>query len=255
MLMDNNEQTSDDYIEISNKVRSGEYFRDARSMYDTDVHNPMSERYVYIFITLVSWSILAVSFVAWQGFFPLEPRVDFIFAANDIVDDRPRVKPLVRFHGEDPNVALRRFLVQHYVKLREEYDAKFFDRNHNAVESLSIPKVLEEYEEIVSPLNPSSPVSKYQRSISREINILSTTTLAKSEYTKNIEYSDYKDDPHLYYMQIIYDAVLTKGENKSESTRYKVDVAFRYNDIKLDEVTGKIRPYGFVIISYNAKNL
>lgn len=246
MWMDNNEQTSDDYIEIADKVRSGEYFRDARSMYDTDVHDPMAERYVYIILTLISWFIIAVSYVAWQGFFPLEPRVPFIFVTTDIVDDLPRIKTLVRYHGEEPNAALRRFLAQHYVNLREEYDAKFFDRNHNAVESLSIPKVLQEYEALISPLNPASPVSKYQRSIKREVNILSTNVIVDSKT---------KEDPMLYHMQIIYDAVLKKGEKQSEPTHHKVDVAFRYKDIKLDKVTGKIEPYGFVVISYNTKSL
>ncbi len=96
--MENNEQTAEDYIEIADKIRSGEYFRDARAMYDIDVHSPMSDRYWFLFISFMSLIITVVAVVAWMGFFPLNNRVPFIFATNNIIDDYPRVKSLLNFN-------------------------------------------------------------------------------------------------------------------------------------------------------------
>lgn len=245
--MESSEQTPEDYIEIANKIRSGEYFRDARAMVDIDIHEPMAERYWYLFITFMSLMITSVAVIAFLGFFPLKTRVPFIFGTNDIVDDFPRIRSLLTYIGEDPNFALRRHLVQHYVKLREEYDASFFDINHNAVITLSTEPVLQEYEKFVSPLNPEAPVTLYQRNIQRKINIISTV---------NIE-NDIKkqDSTKEYNMRVIYEGVLKKGEQENQQGRYQVDIAFKYKDIRLEKITGKIEPYGFIVTSYHIESL
>lgn len=245
--MEDSEQAYyDDYIEIADKVRSGEYFREARKMFDIDIHDPMSDRYLYILFILVSLVTVFISYEAYTSFFPLRPRVPFIYVTYDIVEDRPMVKTLVDYHGEDANVALRRFLVKHYVKLREDYSAPIFDRNHNAVKSLSTPDVFRAYELFISPLNPESPVSLYHRSMARTINIVSIIPIVDIEKEKN---------NHEYRVQVVYDAVIERGETKINQTRHKVDVAFIYKDIRLDSETGRIEPYGFVVLSYKEVEL
>lgn len=245
--MESSEQTPEDYIEIANKIRSGEYFRDARAMVDIDIHEPMAERYWYLFITFMSLMITAVAIVACLGFFPLKTRVPFIFGTNNIVDDYPRIRSLLTYIGEDSNFALRRHLIQHYVKLREEYDASFFDTNHSAVVTLTDKAVLQEYEDFISPLNPDAPVTLYQRNIKRKVNIISIINIENNIKKQ----SDTKE----YNMRVVYDAVLKKGEQENQQGRYQVDIAFKYKDIKLEKTTGKIEPYGFIVTSYQIEKL
>jgi type IV secretory pathway component VirB8 len=245
--MDNNESTSDDYMEIADKVRSGEYFRDAQAMVDLDINDPMSDRYWYIFLTVLSLIIVMISYVAWQEFYPLKPRIPFIFATNNIVDDYPRIRSLLDYHNENPDVALRRYLVQHYVKLREEYDATTFDRNHNAVQSLSTKDVLQEYENYIVPTNPESPISLYQRHTQRKINIVSTEIIENHD-KKQGDIGDYS-------MRVVFEATLKRNDNVSEPTLYEANIAFKYKNIKLNTETGKIEPYGFIITSYHTKSL
>lgn len=241
--MDNNEQSSEEYIEIADKIRSGEYFRDARLIFNFDVHDPMAERYWYLFLTLLSIIIMCIAFVAWRGLYPLEPRVPFVFGSDNIADDYPVVKSLADFRGEDPNAALRRFLVKQYVKVREEYSAATFDRNHNSVRSMSTQTVLDEYEQLVSPVNPSSPISLYQRHTQRNIKVI---------LTKPVE-SDSAKNKQEYSMFVLYDAIEKKGDKPEPPVRYQVNIAFQYKDIKLDPVTEKIEPYGFIVTSYHTK--
>ncbi len=247
--MDNIEQTTEEQIEISEKVRSGEYFRDARAMADFDLHDPMSERYVYIFLTLLSLIIFVIAIIAWQGLFPLKPRVPFIFITNDIVEDYPHIKSLVDYQGENPNMALRRFLISNYVQTREEYNAETFDRNHNAIQSLSNSEVLNEYENYILPTNQESPISLYQRHTIRKINILQARISEIGGESGN------SSTPKEYHGTVIFDAILTKDDVDGNPTRHQVDIAFKYKDIKLDSNTLKIEPYGFIVTSYKIKNL
>lgn len=242
--MEKDEITSEEYIEISEKVRSGEYFREARNMVDIDLHDPMAERYWYISITFIAILIAYIALEAWQGFYPLKPRVPFMFSTNDAVEDVPTLKTLVNYHNENADVALRRFLVQNYVKTREEYDAATFDRNHNAVESLSVTKVLREYEDSISPKNPNSPIALYQRHTRRIITITGSQILEDNSGSGN------KDNKTSYKTRVFFESRVKRGENQNPPTKHQVDVAFQYKDIKLDQETGKITPYGFIVTDY-----
>lgn len=247
--MNNTEPTTEEYIDISEKVRSGEYFRDARAVADFDLHEPMSERYVYIFLTILALTILITAVIAWQGLFPLKPRIPFIFITNDIVEDYPHIKSLADYTGENPNSALRRFLISNYVQTREEYDAATFDRNHNAVQKLSTTNVVDAYENFITPTNPESPISLYQRNTIRKINIL------QIKIPNNAVETDDSGKPKEFRASVVFDATLIKDDVEGSTTRHQVDIAFKYKDIKLDSNTLKIEPYGFIVTSYQIKNL
>lgn len=242
-MAEQDKSAPEEYIEIAEKIRSGEYFRDARMMADFDLHEPMTQRYWYVFVAVISVVITVVTYVALNGFYPLRPRVPYFFINDNIVDYAPRIEKLVNYHGENADVALRRYLVKHYVTLREEYNAITFDRNYNAVRVLSTKDTFDKYDSEVSPLNPNSPVSLYQRNTARKINILSTTVLSEPT-NSNEKIKDYR-------MLVMYEAVLDSEGIQKQATVHKVDVAFKYENIKLDEETGNIKPYGFIVTAYN----
>ena len=62
--MENNELSPDEYIDIAEKVRSGEYFRDSRTMVDIDIHDPMADRYWYIAVTTMSIFITLLAYTS-----------------------------------------------------------------------------------------------------------------------------------------------------------------------------------------------
>ena len=240
--MNDNKKKAEEYIEISKKVHSGEYFSEAKEMYDLDVNDPMTDRYLYIFISIISIAIFIAVFIAFNGLYPLKPSVPFIYSVNDIVEDLPKIKTLRKVDGEDTDSALQRFLIENYVKMREEYQLKFFDRNQSVIETISTKQVFADYEKFIDKNNPLSPIVMYQRHTERSINILS------SKWIKNISNKDNLQD---YNMQIIYNAKINKIGQEPQFSRWKVDVAFKYEPIKLDTETGNIKPYGFIVTSYN----
>lgn len=235
---DNNTIPPEEYLEIAEKVRTGEYFREARGMYDITVNDPMSERYMYMLITAISMLILLVSIYAAQQLYPLERSVPFIFNTNDIVNDLPRMKSLVAFKGEHAGEAVLRFLVKNYVNMRESYDIENFDRNTNGVKQQSTPDVFSEYQAYINPNNPESPIVLYQRHSRRVITILATQRLSDQDYG----------------MTVYYD-VTVENRNEVKKSRWQADIAFRYSGVELDEEGEKVKPIEFVVTKYRTKRL
>jgi len=240
---------TEEYIEISEKVRSGEYFREVRKVIDADLHDPMTDRYWYILLTIPSIIVVFVAFFALQSLYPLKPSVPFIFGINDLLEDAPRIESLIKVEGEGVDAALQRFLITNYVKQREEYNVATFDRNQIALRTLSTRQVYGEYQQSIALNNPESPIVLYQRHTQRNIKVLSSQTLEKSTPKADDKPSDVRD----YVMRVTYEAELRPSGKENPVTRWQVDVAFKYEPIKLDEKTGKITPYGFLVTGYNKK--
>ncbi|MBY0406265.1 MAG: hypothetical protein K2Q01_01115, partial [Rickettsiales bacterium] len=149
----------EDYQEIADKVRTGEYFREARKMYDLAVHDPMAERYMYVFITAISLLILLIAVSAAQSLYPLDSKVPLIFNTNDIIEEIPHIQKLQSSKDDSPSEATLRFMVKHYVENREEYDIATFDRNVNGVKSQSTEEVFREFQAQIAPSNPEGPIN------------------------------------------------------------------------------------------------
>src|SRR5690348_1538744 len=115
-------KSADELTAVTEKIRSGEFFRESHAMSDFTLHDPMVERYLYLFISILAGLIFAVSVIAVQGLYPLKVSVPFIVTGSDTGDDRPGIVSLITRKGENPSEAVLRFVAQNYVKLREEYD-------------------------------------------------------------------------------------------------------------------------------------
>lgn len=239
--MSENEPNPEEYLDIAEKVRSGEYFREARAMYDLDVHDPMTDRYWYIILTVLSVIIMCISFSALQSLYPLKKSIPFIFGSNDIMEDLPRIKSLRQYGGEDADSAIQRFLIENYVRAREEYNIATLERNINAVQSQSATDVYSAYALEMDQSNPQSPVVLYQRQAIREITIISVRKVKTQEGAPPA-------------IQVVYEAVL-KGSGDEKPTRFQADVAFQYENIKLDESTNQVEPYKFLITGYTTRRL
>lgn len=229
---------TDDYTSITEKVRSGEFFRESRNMYDFVVHDPMSERYIYVFITTLAMAILLITIVAMQSLYPLRTSIPFIVNSEDIVEETPNIKSLLSYPGESIDIAIIRFVVNTYVGFREQYDIATFERNTNGIKAGSTPEVFAEYQRYIDPRNPESPITLYQRHSIRKITIIQTK-LARGQ-----------DDT----MEVLYET-LVQGKGEQKRTRWQATVAFNYNPITLDEETGKVNPFSFTVTQYRTKRL
>lgn len=228
----------DEYRRMAGKVRSGEYFEESRRMFDLMVHDPMAERYLYILITVVAAFVFMVAYSARDGLFPLNYGVPYVFYPEDMTEDLPHIEPLAAYKGEAPVEGVLRYVVGHYVKLREEYNVDDFDRLALGVRNQSAPEVIAEYNAQVNPANPDSPITLYERHSTRKVDILSTRRLSDQEYG----------------MEVIYEATVI-GQGEVRKSRWKAMVAFQYDGATLDDETGKLKPLSFVVTKYQTKRI
>ena len=90
--MKNNDLEVEEYAEISNKVRSGEYFREVRRMVDIELHQPMTDRYLYIMLTIPCVLIVITAFMALNALLPLSTRIPFAYGIKDLLNDYPYIE-------------------------------------------------------------------------------------------------------------------------------------------------------------------
>lgn len=221
--------------EVNDKVRSGEYFREARTMYGFFVNDPMSERYLYIFITLLAIIVLYIGATAAMQLFPLGRREPFVFDSYNIDDELPVVKPLKAFKDQDPNIAILNFLLDNYVKLRENYEIVQIERNANGVRSQSLPKVYQEYQYNMDPSNAPSPIARYQRDAKRQVVVRDINIFEKKS------------------ADVIFDAYVDAGKQR-DTTRWVATIAFDYEDVKVDD-DAVITPFQFVVTNYSVRQI
>lgn len=229
------EPTPDDYLIIAKKVRSGEYFREAKSMYDQSVNDALSERYFYVFVSSIALLTMLIAFYAAQSLYPLTRTVPFIYASMDVVEDVPRMIK-IREVTQTPSEAVLFFLGGNYTRQQEEYNINTLERNMNGLKNSSSPEVFAVYQRNMQPTNPNSPVVQYQRHSSRNIDIVSTRVISGSK-------------PQL---EVVFDATVIGAKSK-KTTRYVAELTYEYSGIELDAKTDTVKPFTFLVTSYNSK--
>ena len=229
------EPISQESIDIAEQIRSGEFFRESQRMYDFAVHDPMAERYLYLLITSLAVLVFFIAFIAMQGLYPLRQSVPFIVSSNDIVEELPSIKSLLAYKGEGAEDALLRFVVENYVRLREEYNIETFDRNVNGVKSQSSEEVYQAFQRQIDPRNPESPITLYQRHSHRKISILSSKRL--------------KDGSS---MEVVFESSI-EGKNEIKKARWQANIAFHYIGVTIDQDTAKLTSSEFLVTQYSVK--
>jgi type IV secretory pathway component VirB8 len=225
-----------EYIDISEKVRSGEYFREARSGYDLVAHDPMAERYFYVVITFLSFVTLLFSLKAMQDYYPLNTSVPIIIAGNDNGDDVVSMRALVRSKEDNASEMLLRYFVKNFVKAWEEYKITTFDRDSGTIKSQSNESLMQKYMEFIDPRNAESPITLYQRHSKRKITIVSLRTMGVGE------------------MEVVFEAEV-ESRTEIKKTRWLSNISFQYTGLEIDQDTGNPLPVGFTVTQYHSKRL
>ncbi len=233
------ESSHSEYLEITDKIRSGEYFRESQSIYDATIHDLMAERYFYVLITCVAFVIFFVTFHAVQGLYPLERLEPFIVKAEDITEEVPNIKKLLTNSGDDVNESIMRFVVSNYVILREGYNITTIDKSMNGVKSQSTPELYEQYQRYINPENPESPIKIYQRHTVKTIKILAVKVLPQEE--DNVA-------------EVLYEATL-QSKSEQKKSRWQANISFKYTGIAVDGGNSDRRQIGFTVTQYNNKLL
>ncbi len=200
----NNHQEYESYNSfIKESVSNRQYFKDAVEWYVFRYINPINERSLLLIASLVSALIVYCLYSMLSYIFPLiEKKPIFIRSIDEtkyhfyLQNLKPHPKSAIDKEKYDPkitnlNEAVAKKLVSYYVKEFESYDYRetSFDKvneKFNKIRNLSSKKIYNEFQNMMSSDNPSSPVNFIGKDIQKRV-IINSVEIAKKPLNKAVE--------------------------------------------------------------------
>lgn len=135
---------------VSEMMRRGTYFKEARAWYQAIYINIIPERAFFLLVGLIAGLTGFFGFVAFTDLMPLVDRPPIVIYAKDIAEDVPYLTR-VRQSREPLNEAMTRFFILSYVSNRESYNAADAAVSQAFVAAHSDPSTLNSYLPTVNP--------------------------------------------------------------------------------------------------------
>jgi type IV secretion system protein VirB8 len=227
-------------------VDDGSYFREAREWYSMKYVALISERVMYIVITVLALVLFVLSCMAIVGLLPLTPSAPFTYMAKNGRDTIAHIRLLERKWGEPTDVSLRYYFVEQYVLRREAYSINALNLNVLYVYGHSTDEVAREFRQFIDASNPQSPLMLYQSRVERKITILDSDVvpLGNNNYEARVDFM-----------------ATVATENGYEQTYHRSKLQFHYTDVHYDYtdedvIAGKalkIDPMTFKVTAYSVK--
>jgi type IV secretory pathway component VirB8 len=227
-------------------IEDGSYFREARKWYSVKYIALISERVIYIIITLLSFIVLIVSIIAIYRLMPLKPSVPFTYISKNGVETVSHIELLEREWGEPSDVSLRRYFCQEYVERREGYNINQLNTNVLYVYNHSDDFTAREYRDYMDKSNPRSPIVLFQARIERKVAVSDVTVMLKEE--------------NKYECEVSFSAIIA-NDTGYEETFYRAKLQFDYTNVAYeytdeDAIAGKplkVTPMTFKVTEYSVK--
>lgn len=225
---------------IAEMVRGGDYYAQAREWY-ADIHyGPMIQRSLILIVTALATAGFLVALLALSDVLPLTRQVVFPVRAGDITNDVVTLRHLSR-PGDPVNPAMMKFLLSTYVRQRESYNADRLAANINGVKSFSAADVFAEYRNYMSPENPVSPISQYERHSIRDVDIRLVRVLPRAVDAPQAE--------DVLRAEIVFDAAVRNAQ-EVKTVRKRANIAFRYGDLTVNQQSGEVGAMRFQVTEY-----
>lgn len=240
------QQPQNDAGDVTEAIRSGAYFQQARSWYFTLFSNPVTERSFFFGAFSLALLTMLIALIALVAILPLKERTPFM-TANDRIDETVLRMIKLREHRKvTPDEALMRFYASSYTKMRESYSQEGAALSEQFVANYSDPAALQSYLQMMDAQNPSSPKllfrDPWMKRVAEPLSV--RLNLAQEPYQALVRFR-----------------VLVFGKGDAQPVSYTADIRFSYSPLQaveeLDSVTGRkvtrfTKPK-FQVVSYNVQ--
>lgn len=227
-----------DYHRIAELVESGEYFIESRKWF---CRMYLSVYTQHIYSLILALTVIITSFIIYtlaQGNYEIQ-HIPFAIYATDPTEKFPKISALNN-GKEEMMISVARYLVSHYVKLRETYEPTFSENDKltshlEKIRKLSSRQVYSDFVSFVDPnSNPSSPILRYRDNVTRKIEI------------KKVHFTPYLSKPDGAIIEYAATEIIN---NTVVNTRdFAVEVIFDVNIIKnLHKVDISVLSYKYAI--------
>ena len=240
----------DDHQQLTNeKVKSGEYYKDALEWYNSRFVRPKTELVHSLIIAATCLFLFFVTLLTFLSIFPLETKEKLILSAelqgNEIVTTKS-----LDFDKKNPTIGIIHYTLREYVKSREEYIEERINRNFRYVTEVSDENVFDEYIQQTDLSNPNNPILLYGKQAKIEVEV------ARVQLPKLPPLEKQVDPNKEYKAKIRYILNLLFLDNDGESRKMQADITFKYKELKIDQETHEIKQLPEIIITgYKTRQL
>jgi type IV secretion system protein VirB8 len=221
---------------ISQYVKSGQYYVDARTWYANRFVFLLSERtYVLIFLSFFAAGLLILGYF-YQATNPAPRHISYISPTEDIAKTYSVIVDAGHL-PDTPQMQVTKYMLHTYVTRREQYRFGHVKEQLSFVRNTTVADEYLKYEHSISINNPSSPLMIYQDNNEKIIKITQVKMLKS---------------PDTYLRAVVYfdSTIRNLATNRSITEELVATLAFRIDDIKtlLDD---KAKKLGFLVVRYD----
>jgi type IV secretory pathway component VirB8 len=162
--------TPEQHRHTAEKIKSGAYFSDALTWYDSVYHAPIITKAYSIVVTMVALGAIWFAISGFLALLPIQTKQPFVMTVKNLEDYHTSMKPLSS-KTSDANKVVLDFLVQDYVKNRESYNMDKLNAYALRIRAQSSPEAYKEYFRYQHAGNPQSPVARFEAHTVRSVRI------------------------------------------------------------------------------------
>ena len=239
---------------VKSLVRDGSYFKDARDWYIFRYVQPVCERTILFFITIISGFVTYVLVMTILNSLPIKQEVAVIIRPKDQSLYFSVITPL-RDSAELKNIdeAVSKYLLTEYIKKREGYDFRktnieALNNQMNYIKNNSSIQEYRDFQAFLSKNNPDSPITYFGRDFQRLVDVksvefLQTKTDTLIDTARYFVASDLPSNANIKY------TVTTKINSITTSTKqYLVKINFKFSGVNSKKSSDL--NLDFTVISY-----
>lgn len=239
---------------VKSLVRDGSYFKDARDWYIFRYVQPVCERTMLFFITIISGFVTYVLVMTILNSLPIKQEVAVIIRPKDQSLYFSVITPL-RDSAELKNIdeAVSKYLLTEYIKKREGYDFRktnieALNNQMNYIKNNSSIQEYRDFQAFLSKNNPDSPITYFGRDFQRLVDVksvefLQTKTDTLIDTARYFVASDLPSNANIKY------TVTTKVNAITTSTKqYLVKINFKFSGVNSKKSSDL--NLDFTVISY-----
>jgi type IV secretion system protein VirB8 len=223
---------------ISNYVKSGQYYADARAWYANKFIFALTQRtYITFILSIFAFSLLVLGFF-YSITEPASPVVNYKVNSEDIARDYSVIFPAGK-STEKPQLQITKYMLANYVKKRESYQFGHTDDQLNFVKNTTVGTEYLKYENMMSINNPVSPLMIYQDANVKLVKI------------KDVQILKVQDD---YIEGAVYftSTVRNIASNRMDSFNMVSKINFKIDNIE-ELLKQNAKKLNFLVLEYNLK--
>lgn len=227
---------------ISQHVKTGKYFEDARLWYANKFISPMSERTYLLMIICFYIFTIFISGYYYYNTNPAEAEISYMINSDDISNSYAVVSPVDNFK-DAPQIGITKYILSNYVTHREaySYDAEKIKEQLFFIQNTTVGTEYLKYKNMTSIDNPYSPIMIYQDDHSRTVIIQKV----------NILQSNSDNQQAMVYFQAHLKNI---ASNQVISEDFVATINFKIDNIEV-LMKNDAKTLGFLVTGYNIRKI